>query len=154
MPRSAGATSIVGGGDSVAAVQQCGVAEPDSHISTGGGASLEFLAGEKLPGVEALTNKPRHIRESIASTRNSRKLEDVQDAGETRAFFAAFKPLVAGVTHCDIVIAPTFTSICRRGGIRSGSNIAIAAQNLHWENEGAFTGEISAAMMLEAAAAA
>jgi len=69
---------------------------------------------------------------------------------ETRAFFEGFLPLVANTTHCDIVVAPPFTAIGAAAEAARGSKVGIAAQNLHWEREGAFTGEISARMLVDA----
>jgi triosephosphate isomerase (TIM) len=69
---------------------------------------------------------------------------------ETRAFFSAFLPLVGGVRHCDIVIAPPFTAISAATQAARGSNVAIGAQDVFWEKEGAFTGEIAPPMLVEA----
>jgi triosephosphate isomerase len=70
--------------------------------------------------------------------------------GETRRFFEKFKPLVAGAAHCDIVIAPTFTSLAAAADGARGSNIALGAQDVHWEKKGAFTGEVSLGMLSDA----
>jgi triosephosphate isomerase len=69
---------------------------------------------------------------------------------ETRAFFEAFKPLVASSGHCDIVVAPPFTALATAAEAARGTPIGIGAQNSHWEREGAFTGEISMRMLVEA----
>jgi len=69
---------------------------------------------------------------------------------ETRAFFAEFLPLVAGARDCDIVIAPPFTAIAASVEATKGSNVAIGGQNLYWQTQGAFTGEVSAGMLAEA----
>jgi triosephosphate isomerase (TIM) len=68
---------------------------------------------------------------------------------ETRAFFDAFKPLVPNATHCEIVIAPPFTSLTAAVESARGSAISIAAQNCDWHAEGAYTGEISTRMIVD-----
>ncbi|HEY6904440.1 MAG TPA: triose-phosphate isomerase [Candidatus Acidoferrales bacterium] len=71
-------------------------------------------------------------------------------ATETRAFFEAFRPLSAGSKHCDIIVAPPFTAITAAIDAAQGMEIGIAAQDLYWEPEGAFTGEVSARMLVDA----
>jgi len=73
-------------------------------------------------------------------------------AGEARAFLEALKPLVANSTHCDIVIAPTFTGLAAAAEAAKGSAIIIAAQDGHWEREGAYTGEVSMGMIADTGA--
>jgi len=69
--------------------------------------------------------------------------------GETRAFFDKFKPQVASASHCDIVIAPPFTALATAVECARNSNIAVAAQDVHWEKQGAYTGEVAAGMLAE-----
>src|SRR3974390_1900455 len=69
---------------------------------------------------------------------------------ETRGFFTKFKSLVAGVTDCDVIVAPPFTNIATAIKSTKGTEIFVSAQDVFWEKEGAFTGEISAGMLVEA----
>jgi len=71
---------------------------------------------------------------------------------ETVSYVNQLRVLIKDVTTVDVAIAPPFTSIAAAAGAAKGSAIDISAQNLHWEREGAFTGEISAAMIREAGA--
>jgi len=69
---------------------------------------------------------------------------------EARDFFALFKPLVAAATHCEIVVAPPFTAIAACVEAAKGTAIGIGAQDVYWTSEGAFTGEVSPRMVVEA----
>jgi len=72
-----------------------------------------------------------------------------ETAAEAKALVSELKPLVAGMDACDIVVCPPFTSIAAAVEAAAGSNIKVGAQNVHWAESGAFTGEISAAMLKE-----
>jgi len=73
-------------------------------------------------------------------------------AAETQEFFKQFLPLVAASTHCEIVIAPPFINIPAAVAAAAASNVEIGGQNLFWEKQGAFTGEVSAPMLVAAGA--
>ncbi|HET7212202.1 MAG TPA: triose-phosphate isomerase [Terriglobia bacterium] len=70
--------------------------------------------------------------------------------GETVAFIEALKGRVAKVQHCDVVVAPPFTALADAAQAAKGSKIGIAAQNVHWDSEGAHTGDVAPGMLLDA----
>ncbi len=69
--------------------------------------------------------------------------------GETVAFIEELKPRVAKVEHCEVIVAPPFTALAAAAQAAKGSKIGIAAQNVHWDAEGAHTGDISPGMLLD-----
>ena len=70
--------------------------------------------------------------------------------GETEEFFAHLKPLLGNIQHCDVVVAPAFTALRRAADVAGPLGVGISAQDIHWEKDGAWTGEISAGMLVDA----
>lgn len=134
------ATSIVGGGDSVAAIEKLGLAKRITRISTGGGASLEYLEGKVLPGVAALDDLRRKM---IAG--NWKMHKTVSEA----VALAEDIVMETNGTLNEVVIFPPFTALETVADAIDGKHVGYGAQDLHWEDKGAFTGAVSGAMIAD-----
>ncbi len=140
---SFGAVAVVGGGDSMRAVREAGVAEQITHVSTGGGASLKLLQGEELPALEYL--KIDGVKPIVGA---NWKMNGTYEMGID--FLTALDEGNINYFGADVVLFPPFTLLRSFASLADKAGVDLGAQDIFWKEKGAFTGEISAEMLKEA----